>query len=257
MINRNEMRKNYQVLFVEPHQDDIICIAGTVIKLKRTGCQIKYICTTDSRYDSLVDEPTMPEDVAKRLDAVAKECCQLLGIDKFFNLSYEDGFYTYNEKTVKEMTALIREYKPDIVFTVWPQDNHPDHANTAKVVERSIDLANYPFYRGGKNFVTDCKVLSLYFHQAGVGQTVNFVPDLHVDVSEMMDKIEEAIKKFTTPKTTEGFIKAETIRRKYEAMKGKEYVESLAKSRKVGIQSWSEDPLIKISQQVNFPFLIK
>ena len=254
MKDRN---KSYQVLFIEAHQDDISCISGTAIKLKRAGCQLKLICTTDSRYDGILgDKPTMPSTIAKRLGIAAEECCQVLGVDDFLNLGYEDGFYCYNEKTVKEMISLIRKYRPDIIFTLWPIDNHPDHANTARIVEKAVGLANYPYYREGKNLATDCNVLALYFHQAGFNQTVNFIPDLYVDVSDVMDKIEEGARKFTVPETVEGVIRFVKVLRAYNGEKaGKEYAEAIAKSRKVK-RLLMGDPLIEISNKVDFPFLI-
>ena len=251
----------YKVLFVEAHQDDIISSAGTVIKLKRAGCQLIFICTTDSRYDYLVNTPSTPSSVAKKLDSAAKECCQFLGIEEFINLGYEDGFYSYNEKTVKEMVSLIRKYKPDIIFTHWPIDNNPDHANTAKVTERAIQLANWPFYREGEKIVTDCNVLALYLHRSDPRQTMNFIADLYIDVSDVIDKIEEAAKKFTKlspPEIEEKFIKRTKMSRAYTGIElGKNYVEAIAKSRRVGIQSWQRDPLIEISRKVNFPFLVE
>jgi len=250
------VNKAHKVLFIGAHQDDIACIAGTAINLKRAGCQLNYICTTDSRYGSVMGRNLTPQQVTQKLNSAARVCCRLIGIDDYVNLNYEDGFYHYSEKTVKEITSLIRKYRPDMVFTNWPIDNHPDHANTTKVAERAVTLANSGRYGEGREAVTGCKVLALYFHQAGFRQTVNCVPDLYVDVSDVMDEVEEVVKTFTTPKTTERFIEFIRMRHKLDGkMIGKEYAEAIAQSKLIG-RSWAKDPLIQISNKVNFPFLI-
>jgi len=231
-------------------------VSGTAIKLKQAGCRLSYICTTDARYDYFFDEPVSPREMSGKMDLAAETCCRLIGMDEFLNLNYEDGFYPRNKKTVKEMAKLLRKQKPDMIFTMWPIDNHPDHVNTARVVERAVALANDAAYREGKELATGCKVLALYFNQQGLRQTVGFVPDLYVDVADVMEKVKEVAEQFPSPKTTKKFLDFIELRHAYDGrMARREYAEALAKSRHVG-RSWATDPLLRISREVDFPFVV-
>jgi len=82
----------------------------------------------------------------------------------------------------KEFTEiLLDKYKPDIVFTHWPIDFHPDH--------RAASLLTYSAWlSSGKKF-------PLYYMEAELGtQTQNFSPTHFVDITSVEERTHEAWK---------------------------------------------------------------
>jgi hypothetical protein len=75
----------------------------------------------------------------------------------------------------KEFGDTLLDHKPDVVFTHWPIDTHPDH--------RAASLFTYDAWlRAGKKF-------PLYFYEVETGQqTQDFWPTRYVDVTEVAER---------------------------------------------------------------------
>ena len=70
---------------------------------------------------------------------------------------------------------MILAEKPDIVFTQWPVDGHPDHQVTGL-------LALTAWVRAGRTF-------HLYFYEVNTGvETMAFVPTDYVDITAWREK---------------------------------------------------------------------
>jgi N-acetylglucosamine malate deacetylase 1 len=81
----------------------------------------------------------------------------------------------------KEFTEALLDHKPDIVFTHWPIDFHPDH--------RAASLLTYSAWlSGGRSF-------PLYYYECELGkQTQDFSPTHYVDITPVADRKHEAFK---------------------------------------------------------------
>ena len=76
-------------------------------------------------------------------------------------------------------TVSLRPKQPDVVFTQWPIDNHPDH--------RAVSLLTYEAWvRMGKKF-------PLYYYEVSNGEdTVQFAPTHYVDITATESRKREA-----------------------------------------------------------------
>jgi LmbE family N-acetylglucosaminyl deacetylase len=131
------------VMSIHAHPDDQeFSIGGTLAKWAKQGCEIISVIITSG--DSGSNDPTKDADY-KPVLAELREKEQLaansiLGIQKTVFLRYPDGELESTIALRKELTRLIRKFKPDTVLTGNPEGwfygneylNHPDHRAAAE-----------------------------------------------------------------------------------------------------------------------------
>jgi bacillithiol biosynthesis deacetylase BshB1 len=128
------MRKRF--LFVSPHPDDVeLGIAGTIIKLKQQGHEVFIL-------DLTTGEPTPFGSEEKRKKETDK-ATRILKVDKRINLGLENR-YLFDSKEARLLVAeKIKEFRPDILFSPYFEDAHPDHVASAQIVESARFYAKY------------------------------------------------------------------------------------------------------------------
>jgi len=114
-----------RILILCPHTDDEFGCAGTIIKLAKSGGELKYIAL--SRCEESVP-PGFPKDA---LEAECRNCTAVLGI-KSKNVEVWDfpvrKFPQYRQEILERLVAVRNEFAPDLVFLPSSFDKHQDHA---------------------------------------------------------------------------------------------------------------------------------
>jgi LmbE family N-acetylglucosaminyl deacetylase len=132
------------VLSIHAHPDDQeFTIAGTLAKWARAGSQIVTVCLTLGEAGS---NRWTPADMTRDRLAVIREeeqraACRVLGIAELVCLGYTDGMLEPSLALRRDVTRLIRRYRPDAVVCGDPTVrfygnrymNHPDHRVAADV----------------------------------------------------------------------------------------------------------------------------
>jgi LmbE family N-acetylglucosaminyl deacetylase len=78
------------------------------------------------------------------------------------------------------MAKLIGAVKPDLLFTQWPVDGHPDHQVTGLLALTAWVRASRAFH--------------LYFYEVNTGvETMGFVPTDYVDITATRDRKKQAM----------------------------------------------------------------
>jgi len=128
---------------IAAHPDDIeLMMAGTLLLLKEQGYEIHYLNLSSGN----VGTAEYDEDTIKRIRLEeAKTAAQILGAH-FHPPFCNDLEIFYNEKTLRQLTAIIREVKPTVVLTHSPVDYMEDHTNTCRLAVTAC------FARGMSNF---------------------------------------------------------------------------------------------------------
>ena len=120
-----------RILVFEAHGDDMEFFAGgTIAKFAALGHDVTVVCATDNDKGSFeLSAEAMRAVRDKELNGAAA----VLGVNRVVPLGYSDGDLAYDAapRVLREQfMRLIREIKPDIVFT-WdpftPYEGHPDH----------------------------------------------------------------------------------------------------------------------------------
>ena len=128
---------------VQAHPDDQeFTIAGTLARWVKHGCRVISVIVTSG--DAGSNEPTKGTDYKPSLAHLREDeqiaANLVLGIQETAFLHYPDGDLTPTIQLRKDLTRLIRQYKPDLVVTGDPTRvfyesdyiNHPDHRAAAE-----------------------------------------------------------------------------------------------------------------------------
>jgi LmbE family N-acetylglucosaminyl deacetylase len=173
----NKMEKKLHVVCVGAHPGDPeFGCGGTMAKYSRGGHAVTFIYLT--RGEAGDPAKSYAESAALRTKE-AEDACKILNVKPIF-AGQVDGNTELNKSKNEEMTRLILSEKPDLVFTQWPIDSHPDHQVTGM-------LAMTAWIRSGRQF-------QLYFYEVNTGtETMGFTPTDYVDITEVHDLKKEAM----------------------------------------------------------------
>ena len=120
-----------RILVVQAHPDDAehLC-GGTIALLAAEGKDIHYLFVT--RGDKGSDDPDMtPQRLASLREQEQRRAAKTLGVQ---TVTFFDGYFDGEvEPTIalrREIALVVRQWKPDVVFTLDPwrkNEVHPDH----------------------------------------------------------------------------------------------------------------------------------
>jgi bacillithiol biosynthesis deacetylase BshB1 len=71
----------------------------------------------------------------------AAAAAKIMGVDVRENLDMADGFFANDEAHQRKIISIIRKYQPDIILANAPEDRHPDHGRSAKLVSDAAFLS--------------------------------------------------------------------------------------------------------------------
>jgi LmbE family N-acetylglucosaminyl deacetylase len=166
---RAEKKLRIICLGAHPGDPEFGC-GGTMAKYARAGHAVTFLYLT--RGEAGDPSRTFAESAALRTRE-AEIACTLLQIRPLF-AGQVDGNTELNKLKNEELTRLILSEKPDLVFTQWPVDAHPDHQVTGM-------LTLTAWIRSGRQF-------PLYFYEVNTGsETMSFTPTDYVDITDVRD----------------------------------------------------------------------
>lgn len=126
------------VLSIHAHPDDQEhTVSGTLIKWARAGSDVVTLCITSGEAGS--NEFTPPEMTREALATLREEeqrnACRIQGIREVIFLKYPDGMLEPSLALRRDLTRMIRRYRPEAVVCGDPTMrfygnsylNHPDH----------------------------------------------------------------------------------------------------------------------------------
>ncbi len=122
------------VLAFGPHPDDVeIAMGGTLLKLQAAGYRTGIVDLTSGEMGTR----GTPELRAREAEEAAKR----LGVSVRRNLDLGDGRLEPSSVAKRKVAEAIRELRPRIVFTNYPENNHPDHTAAGPLVAEAAYLA--------------------------------------------------------------------------------------------------------------------
>jgi LmbE family N-acetylglucosaminyl deacetylase len=131
-----------RVLSIHAHPDDQeFTVGGTLAKWARAGSVIVTVCVTSGSGGS---NRSTPPDLTREMlgplrEVEQRNACRVLGIPEVVFLGYEDGTLEATIALRRDLTRVIRRYRPDAVVCGDPTLryygstylNHPDHRAAA------------------------------------------------------------------------------------------------------------------------------
>ncbi len=116
------------------HPDDVeLGCAGTIMAAIDQGKKVGIVDLTRGELGTRGTPTTRTKEAA----AAAK----IMGVDVRENLDMADGFFVNDEAHQRKIITLIRKYQPEIILANAPEDRHPDHGRSAKLVSDAAFLS--------------------------------------------------------------------------------------------------------------------
>lgn len=167
-VQANELN----IVCVGAHPDDPESgCAGTLSKYASQGHTVSIVYLT--RGEAGIEGKTH-EEAAQIRTAESEAACKVIGATPYF-LGQTDGDTFFNKKAVTILQDLLQKLKPDIVFTHWPIDSHPDH--------QVASLLTYQSWLHMK------KAFALYYFEVNSGdQTMHFLPTDYIDITAVAEQ---------------------------------------------------------------------
>lgn len=163
------MSETVDILFFGAHPDDIELSCGaTVAKCVKDGLRVGLVDLTRGEMGTRGTPETRKREAANAAKA--------LGATFRTSLDFQDGNLQTGREQELEIVELLRRWRPRLVVAP-PEDRHPDHTRTSRVVTEAS------FYAGLKSLQTGLpahrpQTVLYYF------QNYMFTPSFVVDVTK-------------------------------------------------------------------------
>lgn len=133
--------KQIRALMIGAHPDDCeFTCGGLATKLVAAGHAVKFVSATDG---SAGHHEMGGGPLARRRLEETRAVAGLAGIE-YEVLDYPDGRLEIDVAARERVIGLIREFRPDLLFTHRPNDYHPDHRRTSTLVQDASYLIRVP-----------------------------------------------------------------------------------------------------------------
>lgn len=131
------------ILSIGAHPDDIeIGCGGTELVLKQQGCRIIHVIVTSGEEGG---RGISKDELMLQREAEAQHSAKVIGADEVIFLRYPDSLTSYDTAMKMRIIALIRKYKPDVVFTHAASDAFPDHQVVHHLSMSALTAAGGPW----------------------------------------------------------------------------------------------------------------
>jgi len=180
------------------HPDDVeLGCAGTIMAAIDQGKKVGIIDLTRGELGTRGTPTTRTQEAA----AAAK----IMGVQVRENLDMADGFFVNDEAHQRKIIAIIRKYQPEIILANAPEDRHPDHGRSAKLVSDAAFLSGLRKVETIYEGITQTAWRPAYtFHYI---QDRFIQPSFVIDITSYMERKMEAVlaygTQFTNADTTE------------------------------------------------------
>jgi LmbE family N-acetylglucosaminyl deacetylase len=168
------------VVCIGAHPDDEISCAGTLINYVRAGHKVTIVPMTRGGMGHM----TLPTDELKALRSQeAEACARVIGADLHL-LDFEDSAIPETREAALVLVDVLRELRPNIVLTHGPEQRHPDHRATCRLVSDAYYLCSLPLLQTAHPWHG---IDEIYFFDS------DETSDTYVDITDSLEqKIEAA-----------------------------------------------------------------
>jgi len=187
-----------RVLVIAAHPDDVeFGMGGTIAKWTDEGAEIAYVLVTDGAAGS--NEPGVnPHELARLREEEQAKAAAVLGVTKLYFLRHRDGELVATLELRRQLTRIIRTFKPDRVVAQDPSTyfvgdryvNHPDHRAAG-------EAAIYAVFPSSESRLAFPELLDegLEPHRViDLWLSITLEPNEIVDISPYWDRKEKALR---------------------------------------------------------------
>jgi bacillithiol biosynthesis deacetylase BshB1 len=168
-------------LAIAAHPDDIeLSCSGTIIKLTDKGLPVGILDLTRGELGTRGNEKIREKE--------AKEAAKIMGVNIRENLRLPDGKIQVTMENKIELIKIIRKFQPEIIFSPYWVERHPDHENTSRLVREAWYLSGLEKFKTKLNgkLQEPYRPKKIFFYVQYFYQ--QFTPNLIIDISEVFER---------------------------------------------------------------------
>jgi N-acetylglucosamine malate deacetylase 1 len=175
------------ILAIGAHPDDIeIGCGGTLALFAEKDYKIIHLIVTSGEEGDLL----VPKaELAVQREHEAKGAARVLGASGAFFMREPDGLTSFSKATKMKLISLLREIRPETVFTHSSSDHFPDHKIAHELVRAALLAASGPWYQEAGGAPHD--VANVYGYEVWHPLTQ---PQMSIDISRTFEKKIEALR---------------------------------------------------------------
>jgi len=181
------------LLFISAHPDDTeLSCGGTIVNAVKRGLRCGILDLTRGEMGT-----RGTPQIRKR---EAQNAARILGASFRDQLDFQDGNLLTGRDQELELIEIIRTTKPQVIFTSFPDDRHPDHTRAGKLVTESA------FYAGLKSLTTKHgahRPQAVIYYLQNYQRSLSFVIDVSDSWKTKMRAIAAFKSQFHDPKSKE------------------------------------------------------
>jgi LmbE family N-acetylglucosaminyl deacetylase len=179
-MNMQEVQLRLLVIGAHPDDCDILA-GGTAMKYARNGHVVKFVSATNGDTGHYEKGGGL---LALIRAQEAANAAKIAGIE-YEVLDIHNNGIENNIQTRERMISLIREFKPEIIFTHRPYDYHPDHRITSMLVQDSSYALIIP---NVCPLTSPLKRMPVIMYLSDTfKKPYEFVPDVVVDIDDVFE----------------------------------------------------------------------
>lgn len=176
-------QQKLNIIVIGAHPDDCdIDAGGTAILFSKAGHNVMFVSVTNGDAGHYEKGGGA---LAKIRRAEAQEAGKRFGV-KYVVLNNHDGELMPTLDIRLEIIRLIRQWNADVVIGPRPNDYHPDHRNTAILLQDAAYMVIVP------NVAPDTPPLKknpvFLYTEDGFQKPTPFQPDIAVDITSVFDQ---------------------------------------------------------------------
>jgi LmbE family N-acetylglucosaminyl deacetylase len=166
-----------KIVVVGGHPDDPECgCGGAIAQIAKSGHDVTLMYLTTG--EEGIAGKSWDEAAAIRKKE-AMEACKVLGAKPLF-AGQIDGESVMNNSEMTKFKQLLYAEKPDVVFTLWPLDEHKDHQIASILTIQAWKQSEDKF--------------ALYFYEVCIGyQSFVFHPTDYIDITDFEEQKKKAL----------------------------------------------------------------
>jgi 4-oxalomesaconate hydratase len=181
-----------RVVVVVAHPADFCSRSGgTLIKYVRAGCAVKIIWLsrgeTDESQTLYTAKPGISvEEVGKIRELEALAAAKVVGAEGRM-MGFADNPIRTTDERIEMLAKEMADFKATLILTHWKNEvTYPSHWITGQSAIQAGQIAHVPW--------------NIHFFEPNIGTAtrVGFIPDHHVDITEVFDQKIEALKQLPT-----------------------------------------------------------
>ncbi|MDZ4766129.1 MAG: PIG-L family deacetylase [Chloroflexota bacterium] len=163
------------ILAIGAHGDDLeLFCGGTLARYAQRGDHVAMCVVTDGRGRPKGD----PSAIAAIRRAESAASAAIIGAESLW-MGLPDGGLWFDEPTRHAFIEVIRRATPDLIITHPPDDYHPDHKTTSRLVMDAAQIARTANY--ASTLPPHRAIVPIAFMEAERG--IGFIPEEYVDIA--------------------------------------------------------------------------